>query len=545
MTHALSGIFSTEPFAVVDLQSTSSSHSAGSIIALAWQIFAEDKLVVSRHHLIKLEEDKQISSRVSKMTGITAEHLAQEGRLLSEVLEEFASDCQIIQAIVIHFAQFELGFLTRSGFVLPDHVKVICLHKVARLLLPDLPSHSLIALAGFLALEPFMKNNALDHVIASAGIWGHFKLLLQAQNIKNLTAVWDWQNRPATPNLEKSYRKLMPVSMNLPETPGIYQHLDHHQRVLYVGKANNLKRRVRSYFTGKQTKGSHLNTMLTQVADIKVHPTRHQTEACMLEARLIKQLRPPYNRLLNRGSDAEAKVWVGADFQCQENPRPGALLFWRDSFLIYCQTLYQVATQVDDQAEVQLHHEAEHIRTVWPLLWGNMACRNLLRFSHSCHALVKIVNAKIEDADAKDTTPIILQAPALDVAHHDATWHIIKCFSSLVSTQRRLRLLLSLANSQLLWWDQEEKGWWELRVENGVYECLPISKTRPLAWFSENDRPDSELLERETLDQMSILAAEIRRLAKSGEDVQVYCRGVNFYGRRLRSWLLMEHKNVD
>jgi DNA polymerase III epsilon subunit-like protein len=532
--------FSTESWCVVDLQCTSSSHSAGSIIEMAWQVFAADKLVSSRHYLIQLPVETKLPPRVAKMTGITTERLEEEGRPLSMVLEEFISACQQLQAIVIHYAQFELGFLTRSGFVVPEQVKVICLHKVARRLMPELPSHSLIALAGFLALEPFTKNSALEHAKASSAIWNQFRQILQTQNIDNVGAVSHWQNQLTTRSREKSYRNFLPEALDLPESPGVYQHLDHHQRVLYVGKAKNLKRRVMSYFTGKQTKGSHLNTMLTQVADVKFLPTRHHTEACMLEARLIKSLRPPYNRQLNRLTTTEAIAWVTGDLDFLDDLAPNALLFWRDSFLIYCQTVYKLATCAESIAETQLHHEPEIIRCVWPLLWDHMGCHNLLRFSLSCHNLVKTTIAGLDPAIADDVSPMVLTEPQLEEAHHEAAWHVMKCFSGLVSSQRRLRLLLNLTHSQLLWWDKLEQGWWELRVERGVYECMPLSLERPPAWSPVLNPPASELMEKVILDQMSILAAEIRRLAKSSPEVHVYCKGVHFHGRRLRNWVLMD-----
>ena len=76
--------------------------------------------------------------------------------------------------------------------------------------------------------------------------------------------------------------------------PGVYQMLDKHQKILYVGKAKNLKRRVNSYFR-KNIKNPKTIALITKIADIKIIITRTENEALILENNLIKKLQPPYN----------------------------------------------------------------------------------------------------------------------------------------------------------------------------------------------------------------------------------------------------------
>jgi len=80
---------------------------------------------------------------------------------------------------------------------------------------------------------------------------------------------------------------------NLPETPGVYLMKNAQGRVLYVGKAGNLRRRTSSYFLRPQ--GARLQKMVGGVKKIDYRETESSLEALILEAELIKKLKPPFN----------------------------------------------------------------------------------------------------------------------------------------------------------------------------------------------------------------------------------------------------------
>jgi len=83
----------------------------------------------------------------------------------------------------------------------------------------------------------------------------------------------------------------------LPEKPGIYQFINKFEKVIYVGKANNLKNRVSSYFHLKNL-GPKTKKMIQNAYDLKWIVVASEIEALLLEARLIKELKPKYNSIL-------------------------------------------------------------------------------------------------------------------------------------------------------------------------------------------------------------------------------------------------------
>jgi excinuclease ABC subunit C len=82
---------------------------------------------------------------------------------------------------------------------------------------------------------------------------------------------------------------------SLPAGPGVYQHKDADGTVLYVGKAKSLRNRVRQYFQKSRSVDRRIALMLQRATDLEIIVTDSEVEALILEANLIKKLRPRYN----------------------------------------------------------------------------------------------------------------------------------------------------------------------------------------------------------------------------------------------------------
>ncbi len=100
--------------------------------------------------------------------------------------------------------------------------------------------------------------------------------------------------------------KLKKKALSLPQSPGIYQFLDKENKIIYIGKAKNLKNRVSSYFN-KNLDRAKTKILVKQISDIKYITVDTETDAFLLENTLIKKHQPKYNIQLK---DDKSYPWI-------------------------------------------------------------------------------------------------------------------------------------------------------------------------------------------------------------------------------------------
>lgn len=109
--------------------------------------------------------------------------------------------------------------------------------------------------------------------------------------------------------------RILEIVKQLPTNPGVYLMKDAQGTILYIGKAANLKNRVRSYFGGGQKLETKTERLVARVADIDFFITGSEQEAIILELNLIKRHRPYYNiRLKDDKSFPYLKIDTGEDW---------------------------------------------------------------------------------------------------------------------------------------------------------------------------------------------------------------------------------------
>lgn len=106
---------------------------------------------------------------------------------------------------------------------------------------------------------------------------------------------------------EKYFAHLDQIVKNLPHKPGVYQYFDDKNKIIYVGKAKDLKKRVSSYFTRINSISGKVQMLVRRIADIRYIVVETEQDALLLENNLIKKYRPHYNVALK---DDKTFPWI-------------------------------------------------------------------------------------------------------------------------------------------------------------------------------------------------------------------------------------------
>ncbi len=268
----------------LDCQSTGASPAQGELLEIGWQ--NGDQLTTYIHAV------DEVPRRITRITGITTKMARADGVPLEQIHEELRAAVESADVLVIHYAQFEKAWIRD---VIEDlEPRWICTHKLAQRLLPTLPRKGIRAVSGFLGEPIDEAKRSSDHVEATIGIWNRFTEMLKARGIRTLDEVEEFVSAPAPKSKERVFPLPREVRLAVPETPGVYRFLAADRRILYVGKATDLKSRVNSYYRGKK-KAEKTLELLSQVYHVDTIETQTALEAVLLESAQIKEHEPPYN----------------------------------------------------------------------------------------------------------------------------------------------------------------------------------------------------------------------------------------------------------
>ena len=108
-------------------------------------------------------------------------------------------------------------------------------------------------------------------------------------------------------NANKYWEHIAPIIKSLPPKPGVYQYFDKDGKIIYVGKAKHLKKRVSSYFNKDQSQAGKLRILVSKIVSIKFIVVDTEFDALLLENNLIKKYQPRYNVMLK---DDKTYPWI-------------------------------------------------------------------------------------------------------------------------------------------------------------------------------------------------------------------------------------------
>ena len=195
--------------------------------------------------------------------------------------------------IVGHNIRFDVSFLNaalhREGWPRLANPVVDTVALARRLVRDEVPNCRLGTLADRFRLDHRPCHRALDDALATTDL---LHLLLERAASWGVLGLDDLLVLPRLgghPQVAK-----LRLTNDLPRSPGVYWFVDGRGEPLYVGKATNLRQRVRSYFSGDDRR--KVGNLLRETAGVRYRVVRSTLEAAVVEARLIHRLQPRYNR---------------------------------------------------------------------------------------------------------------------------------------------------------------------------------------------------------------------------------------------------------
>lgn len=277
-------------YAIVDIETTGGNASGSRITEIA--ILIHDGTSVIERFESLVNPQREIPLPIFALTGITNE-MVSTAPIFDDIAEK-VSQLLADRIFVAHNVNFDYSFvrheLQQSGF--PFTARKLCTVRAARKIRPGLGSYSLGNLCRSLDIGLENRHRAGGDANATALL---FSRLLQ----------WDTEGE-----IEKMLKKTaqdqrLPPNLppedfeQLPEKPGVYYFYNANRKVIYVGKAINLKKRVASHFTGHNIKPQRQH-FLRDICGISFEVCATELMALLLECAEIKKLWPTYNTALKR-----------------------------------------------------------------------------------------------------------------------------------------------------------------------------------------------------------------------------------------------------
>ncbi len=329
----LSRPLSNQPFVVVDLETTGGSAIYDRVIEVA-AIRVRGGVVEDALDTL-VDPCTGVPPFITRLTGISSPMLRGRPTVdrVLPALERLMDDA----IVVAHNASFDYAFLAnafkRTG--VQWERERLCTLRLARRLLPGLPSYKLDSLCAHLDLSYVQRHRARPDADATVSLLQHLLDRAAREGVEELGQLLQLQQQPIARKRSKARVDEAQVA-SLPSGPGVYLLKDAQGHVVYVGKSVNVRQRVRQHLRPSGTACSPsqpaLRKRLPYVADVQAIETESELEALFLESRLVKRYLPDANRLLR---DYRDYPFVKLDLRdpsprlvaTRERPSDGALYF--------------------------------------------------------------------------------------------------------------------------------------------------------------------------------------------------------------------------
>ncbi|HSU29454.1 MAG TPA: exonuclease domain-containing protein [Chitinophagaceae bacterium] len=272
-------------YAIVDIETTGSYAAANGITEICIHVF-DGKKVVEKFQTL-LNPGQPIPRYIQAFTGITNEMVAKAPAFekVAGKVHELLHD----KIFIAHNVNFDYSFikahLKGAGFDLNN--KKLCTVRLSRKIFPGFPSYSLGNLCRSLDITIKDRHRAGGDTEATVEV---FKLLLENDKEQHIekSLYRNSKEQALPPNVPKEHFDRLPYS------PGVYYFHDEKGKIIYTGKATNLRYRVNSHFSNN-SQGRQKQNFLQHTHAISFQPCATELMACILESTEIKKHWPKFN----------------------------------------------------------------------------------------------------------------------------------------------------------------------------------------------------------------------------------------------------------
>ena len=280
-------------YAIVDIETTGSYAAANSITEISIHVFDGEKVTEKFETLIN--PGQPIPNYITAMTGISDKMVstAPDFEDVAEKIHRILHNKIFIAHSVSFDYSFVKGHLKESGFDLDT--KKLCTVRLSRKIFPGFPSYGLGKLCDSLNITIHDRHRAGGDTEATVKL---FQLLLQNDKEGHIQKSLQRNSKEwiLPPNVPKEHFDALPY------TPGVYYFHNEKGKVVYVGKANNIRYRVNSHFSNNSESRQKQNFM-RHVHAISYQECGTELMACILESAEIKQRWPIFNSSQKRWED--------------------------------------------------------------------------------------------------------------------------------------------------------------------------------------------------------------------------------------------------
>ncbi|MGH2808460.1 MAG: DEDD exonuclease domain-containing protein [Actinomycetota bacterium] len=288
-------------FCVLDLETTGGSPASCAITEIGACKVRLGEVVGTFHTLVNPGCD--VPAFIRLLTGISDEALVEAPEICAVLpsLLEFIKNT----VIVAHNARFDIGFLNaacaRDGYPRLDNQVVDTATLARKILAGEVPNARLETLARYLRCAHQPCHRAYADVLATTDVLHH---LIERVAGFGVTTLEDLVRMSST-RMDGTFHKIS-LADDVPKGVGIYRFIGAQGQTLYVGKASDLRSRVRSYFYGDPRR--KIRDLLRETQRIETERFATLLEAEVAEARAISAEMPPYNRAGKRSGTWYLKV---------------------------------------------------------------------------------------------------------------------------------------------------------------------------------------------------------------------------------------------